>query len=450
MEGNPIALLVMLSWVPLVLYLFSRYSAQVAMMMSFILAWMFLPQANIPIPGLPDYDRMAATCYGTLLATFIFDVNRFSTYRFSWIDIPILAWCICPMASSITNDLGPYDGFSSCLDQTMEWGVPYFLGRLYLSDFKALRNMAIALFISVIAYSPLCLIESRLSFNMHLLLYGFQHPSQSFVFSVRYGGYRPSVFMESGLMLSVWMMLGTLMGMVLWRAKILKKFWIFPMTGWIVYLLATFILIRSTGAYVLLVLGLLILFSAKWFRTNIVTLVLIAVMGVYLHLGATGQFPRQPLVAQLSQVFDADRIQSLDFRFMNEEVLSEKARQRMLFGWGGFGRNRIFNEYGEDTSITDSLWIIVFGVRGVFGLVAIFTALLLPTLAFAIRYPAHLWAHPIIAPAAGLSASVVLYTIDCVLNAMINPMFMVIAGGIATVAVSDRPLGELFRGTPLT
>jgi hypothetical protein len=56
---NLLVPLVMLGWIPIVIYLFSRYPARRAIVISFIVAWLFLPQAVLPLPGLPDYDKMA-------------------------------------------------------------------------------------------------------------------------------------------------------------------------------------------------------------------------------------------------------------------------------------------------------------------------------------------------------------------------------------------------------
>jgi hypothetical protein len=115
-----------------------------------------------------------------------------------------------------------------------------------------------------------------------------------------------------------------------------------------------------------------------------------------------------------------------------EEILGEKARQRFLFGWGDSGGNRVYNEYGKDISVTDSLWIIAFGVNGAVGLVSLFSSLLLPVIVFCVfKYPARTWSNPKVAPAAALGVALTMYVFDCVLNAMTNPIFALIAGGIS-------------------
>jgi hypothetical protein len=164
----------MWGWIPIVLYIFATYPPQRAVITSFIAAWLFLPGGSFDIPGLPDYTKMSATCYGIVLATLIFDSSRLTTFKFSWLDIPMSMWCVSPFISSVVNGLGPYDGFSSSLTQIVTWGLPYFLGRLYLSSLAGMRQLAIAVFIGGLIYAPLCLFEARLYRNIHAMVYGFQ------------------------------------------------------------------------------------------------------------------------------------------------------------------------------------------------------------------------------------------------------------------------------------
>lgn len=72
-------------------------------------------------------------------------------------------------------------------------------------------------------------------------------------------------------------------------------------------------------------------------------------------------FPVEWLV-ETAEKIDADRAESLSFRFYHENLLIDKATEKFWFGWGGWGRNRL-----ED-SVTDGFWIIIFGQYGVIGL----------------------------------------------------------------------------------
>jgi O-antigen ligase len=74
-----------------------------------------------------------------------------------------------------------------------------------------------------------------------------------------------------------------------------------------------------------------------------------------------------------------ERTESLGARFEQEEMLLEKARQRPLFGWGPSSRAHVFDEAtGEDITVVDGEWIIVFGSRGVLGFIAWYGLYLAP------------------------------------------------------------------------
>jgi len=421
----------MFGWIPFVLYLFTKFPPQRSVVISFVAAWLFLPLAEFHIPGIPAYTKMAATCYGVIIATLVYDVDRLRSFRFGWLDIPMLIWCLCPLASSVTNDLGFYDGFSASFTQTVAWGLPYFLGRLYFSNLEGLRQLAIGIFAGGVVYIPFCLFENVKGPLLHLKLYGF-NAFEDWSQARRYGGWRPVVFMNHGLMVGVWMMAATLIGIWFWRTGTLKKLWNIPVSQLVLMLLITFILARSTGAYILFILGLVFLFAGKWLRTAIPLLILLIGIPIYLYQGVTGTFTSDQIIAGLSQVLSEDRVGSLQFRFKNEEILGAKARQKMIFGWGGYGRALVFDEYGHQTTIPDSLWIITFGNRGVVGLVSITSVLLLPVFIFiTLRYRANLWTHPKVTSAAVLAVILCLYMLDCVLNAMVNPMFSLTSGGIS-------------------
>lgn len=433
--GSPQAQFVLLIWPLVVCFLFTRYPKQRAVILSFLIAWLFLPhQTAFKFLGLPDYERISATCYSIFLATFIFDSQRFQTFKFGWLDVPILIWCLCPFPSSIANDLGPYDGFSQTLDQIVTWGFPYYLGRIYLNNLAGLRQMAIAIFTGGLIYIPLCLFEVRMSPKLHLMLYGY-HPRPDFSQNIRYGGYRPTVFMEHGLEVGVWMLAASMIGVWLWQAGVLKRFANVPMKFILPILIATFILVKSTGAWGLFALGLMIMFAAKWFRSSLLLWVLFGGILLYLVLGVAGIFDGDSIVSFISNILNEDRAQSLAFRFNNEELLGNKAREQLLLGWGGWGRNRIF-EYGwsgelEDITVTDSLWIIAFGDRGIIGLFGLFGTFLFPVIAFCgFRYKPQTWFHPKVAPSAVLSIVLALYIFDCLLNAMMNPIYTLACGGL--------------------
>lgn len=433
--------LVMFLWIPTVLYLFSKYPARKAVVISFVVAWLYLPEAVLEIPGIPDYGKASATSYGILLATLIFDVGRFSSFRLSWIDIPMVFWCVIPLISSLTNDLGTYDGFAAILDQTVIWGVPYFLGRIYLNNLEGLRLMAMGLFIGGLSYVPLCLIENRFSPQLHRIVYG-AHAGADFGQTIRLGGFRPTIFLQHGLAVGAFMLAATLAGIWLWQSKAIKQLWGYPIEWLVGSLFVTFILVRSTGAYTLIAVGLAVLLAGKFFRTALPVFLVVAGIFAYLYVNAaTETFFSDQLITYLSRIFPEDRLASLQFRFDNEELLVDRAREMFWFGWGGFGRSRVMFEDGSFT-VQDSLWVLAFGERGIIGLFCLFGAMLLPTLALIwLRCPPRLWFKPKIGGSIALSIAVSLYMIDCILNAMVNPLYILAAGGIAGLAMKPLEKG---------
>jgi hypothetical protein len=436
---TPQAQLALLIWLPIVFYFFTLYPPRTAVIISFIGGLLFLPQrTSFALPLIPDYAGMVATCYGIGLALIVYDSHRLSALKLTWIDIPMVIWCLCPMASSLTNGLGAYDGFNAVLEQTATWGLPYFLGQLYLHNLSGMRELALNILKGGLIYIPFCLYEGRFSPQLHRMVYGYFAHSSGISQSIRYGGYRPNVFMEHGLMLGTWMMTVALICIWLWKAKVFKQIWNQSLSNLNWILLFIVVWCRSTGAYFYLFYGLLVMFVAKWTRTALPLMLLIVGMSYYLYSGATGTFDGDAVTAIIAEKLNEERAQSLGFRFNNEELLSDKARQKMVFGWGGWGRNRVYeyNRLGElvDITVTDSLWIIAFGVNGSVGLASVTGSLLLPVICFSFRYPTRLWFKPQVAPAAVLAVSTTLFMLDSVLNNMYNPVFALISGGLSAIA----------------
>ncbi|MEG4224996.1 O-antigen ligase domain-containing protein [Microcoleus sp. N9_B2] len=418
----------MFGFIPVVFYLFVRFPAQRAVIISFVAAWLFLPQASYPIPSLPPYTKISAACYGILLGTLIYDTVRLTSFKPGWLDVPMVIYCLCPIFSQVSNGGSP---ISPTINQIVTWGLPYFLGRLYVGSLDGLRQLAIGIFAGGLAYIPFTLVEGIRGPILHQMIYGV-NAFDDWGQARRMGGWRPVVFMQHGLMVGLWMMTAALIAVWLWQTGTLKKFMGRNIKTLAIILTIAFFLCRSTGAYSLFVFALIVLFSAKWFRTSLPLLFIIGYIVFYLYIAASGQFSSKDVIEFINQVFGEERAGSLKFRFDNEEILGEKARQRFMFGWGDSGGNRVYNEYGDDISVTDSLWIIAFGINGAVGLVSLFSSLLLPVIVFSVfKYPARTWTNPKVAPAAVLGIALTMYVFDCVLNAMTNPIFALIAGGIS-------------------
>ncbi len=420
--------IMLFGWILVVFFMFALMQARRAALASFIIAWLFLPQAAISVPGLPDIAKGTVASFSVLIAVIVFDAGRLLKYRASWIDLPMLVWCLAPLASSLHNGLGAYDGIAAVLNQLLTWGIPYFIGRLYFNDLAGLRELAIGIFIGGLVYVPLCLIEIRFSPQLHNWVYGYhQHAFQQ---TLRFGGYRPMVFMQHGLMVGFWMSCASLIGVWLWASGSLRQIKSLPLSILVPTQIITTVLCKSTGAIALLVCGILVLFIGSRARSGALAIALALVPATYLVGRVYAQWSGEQLVT-LAEGIDEERAQSLATRLDNEAVLSQRALQRPLFGWGGWGRWRLYNDQGKDITTSDSLWIIALGETGLVGLSALFMALLLPVVLIVRKLPISQWKHPGNAPVAALAVIITLYSLDNLINAMLNPIFVLAIGGVS-------------------
>ena len=432
----PVALF---GWPLVAVALCALLPARRAVIAAYIAAWLFLPMYRYPIPGFLDWTKVSATSVSLLLGLMLFDLARLASFRPRWFDLPVLAWCLSPVVSSLANGFGLYDGLSVSLDQVLVWGLPYLLGRLYLGDLDGLRDMALGLFIGGLVYVPFCIFELRMSPQLHAIVYGFhQH---SFAQAHRFGGWRPTVFMEHGLMVGMWMSMASLVGIWLWISGTVRSIRGIALPWFLVPLVVTALLCKSVGALVLLAGGVLILVSIHKFRLRAPLLALGVVAPLYILIRAPGFWSGSEAV-EAARLVSAERAESLETRLKNEDLLAARALERPVFGWGGWGRSRVADESGTDLAITDGLWIIEFGQRGLFGLAAMLAVFLLPLVALARRLPVRVWTNAWGAPAAALATVVALYLLDCIANAMVTPIYALAAGGITGLLAFRGPIQE--------
>lgn len=416
--------------IPLVvLFGFATLRPRTAIIWAFIGAWLFLPQSGIEISGLPNYTKVTATSGSVLLGLLLFDPGRLFGLRPRWYDLPMALVCLVPLASSLSNGLGLYDGASASATAIATWGVPYLIGRACLTDLEGLRELTLGLVVGGLLYVPLCLFEIRFSPQLHTMVYGYhQH---SFAQTIRFGGYRPTVFLPHGLAVGLWMGGATVAGYWLWASGALKRIWGQPFGIILLVLAATAVLCKSIGALVLAALGLAVWpILGRLALARIVLLALLLISPLFITTRIVGLWSGEEFVNLSRSAFGDERAQSLEFRIQHEEKLVSKAIERPILGWGGWGRSRIYDEQGWDISVTDSLWIIKLGTEGLAGMTAIMATLLLPLILLWRRCPLKTWRRPEVAPAAVLAILIALYMVDCLFNAMLNPIYLLAAGGL--------------------
>ena len=156
----PVALF---GWLPVIMMIFSTTPPRRAVVVCFIGAWLFLPYAGYDLPGIPDYSKRSATSLGVMLATVIYRSDWLFATRLRWFDVPMLVLCSCPMASSLANGLGAYDGLSASFTYVVTWGLAYLIGRVYFTRPEHLRELALGIVAGGLIYVPLCAWEFRMS-----------------------------------------------------------------------------------------------------------------------------------------------------------------------------------------------------------------------------------------------------------------------------------------------
>lgn len=425
----------LIGWIPAVLLIFLMLPPRRAVIASFLIGWLFLPEWGYALPGLPDYSKMTATCAGVLLATALFDPDRYWRFRLSWGDLPIAVWCLVGIPTALTNGLGLREGLSMAVSAIITWAAPYFIGRLYFSDWIGLRELAIGYAIGGFLYIPLCLYEIKMSPQLHRMIYGvFVH---DWVQTIRYGGWRPMVFMRHGLMVGAWMAAASLAATWLWWTGAWRRVGPIPLPWLVAALLVTTVLCKSFGAIVLLLGALVALLLATRLKTALPLYALLLFPVFYATTRATNIWSGDNLVAAVQSI-DADRAASLEYRMYNENEMATRARQQPIFGWGGWARYRPVNPETGDRPTPDGLWIIAFGMHGAVGLTALLAMLLMPPAGLLSVFPARDWGDPRLSGAVVAAALLMLYAADNLSNAMINPVFMLSAGALTTFVATMR------------
>lgn len=439
--------LALIGWIPVCLVLFLMFPWRRALQIAIIVSWLFLPSAGLNISGLPDYTKTSAFSYGIILSLMILVPDRFTHIKPGWMDLPTLIFVFCPIITSLDNDLGLYDGLASTNGNLTYIGLPYLIGRACFDSARDIRNLGVAIAVGGLVYVPLCLLEMALGPFFAIKIYTIYAQTE-----VRLGGFRPRVFLNTGLELGLWMAIVCFISIWLWRIGVLKRLMGIPFgTVLLPILIATTLLCRSSGATFLLGFTLCVLWwSAK---TNRRVLMVLWTLACFVYIGVrVGNFwDYNDLITFIAKNFNEERAQSLEFRFQNEDILIAKAVQRPVFGWGGFGRSRVVNEEGRDISVTDGLWIIMFGVFGTVGLMSFLMISVLPCLTFIRKFPAKRWLEPDVGSIAALVGAITLYLGDIMFNGFSIMPILVGAGALSSVLrMPALGLGQGVEFTDLT
>jgi hypothetical protein len=388
---NDIATLALLMWAPLSVFLFSRYPAPLAASFSIVGATALLPSGfAYDLPPLPPLDRDAIAGLGSMAGCAMFASRHLKARRpGSGLEVLALIMVAGTLATAMANGdavtsggrifrgLRLYDGVVAAIQVVLGIVLPFYIGRIVFRRPADLWCLLWTLAAGGLLYSVLVLWEVRMSPHIHDWVYGYQPGLFRMAKRGTLWGWRPMVFVGHGISLTMLVLSCTVAAAALWRVRSR----VFGLPGSFVapYLLGVLFACQSLGS---LVYGIAAVPMLVYLRPRLQSLALTGIALIVLTYPvsrALDVFPTDSLV-RLAQQVSEERAASLQFRFTNEDILIDRALERPLFGWGAFGRNRVYSDSGRSAVVTDGYWIIVFSVSGAIGFVCAFGLLTIPTL----------------------------------------------------------------------
>lgn len=431
---NVFAYLIFFGWPFVVLWLLFSYPVKKAIFIAITLAVLLLPTAfAIDLPLLPPLDKETIT--GLSIVVFLFLLRKkFSIFKSGLVTKLFIAYFIglvitvelnaMPIitAKKYLPGLTHYDAFSLIVRVILNT-MPFFLGRYFSTSVKDTEGFFKILVPMALIYTIPMLYELKMSPQLHYMVYGIQ-PAQ-FLQQVREGGYRPMVFIGHGLALAFWFSTAVIAAGVLFKNKI-RTIFTSPLAT-LCYLIIILFLCKTWSAIGYVIFGLLFTFKLKPSKQVKWSLIIAALVILYPVAKVADVFPDREIISMISQ-YNAERAQSLQFRFQNEDAMLEHAMKKPIFGWGDWGRNRIYSkEDGRDLSIIDGRWIGELGVNGWLGFLLSYAIILLPL------YYAQKAVHYIKEPKdqayfASLAVILAIGIVDSIPNTGMGPMHLFFAG----------------------
>ena len=433
---NLFAFVTLLSWPVVAAVLFRRLPVGRAIIASLLVAYLFLPPppAGFDFPLLPPLTKETIPSLVMVLACLILHRDRIRFLPETLVGRALVIVFICsPMATVLTNTepvfwgqmglpaLKLREGLSTMIQQAMLI-APFLMARNFLRTPDDHRDILKALFVGGMVYSVLMLVEVRLSPQLNIWVYGFfQH---NFDQMIRFGGFRPIVFLYHGLWVSFFAMTAVVSAVALARGsatRVAVGFWLAA-----AYLLVVLILSKSLGAIIYGV-ALVPLVAVLSSRMQLRVAALMAFVALAYPLMKGADLVPQEAMLQQAEYVDADRANSLRFRFQQETILLERAQEKPLFGWGLWGRNHIWDGATKTIlTVTDGRWIIIIGVLGWVGFLAEFGLLAWPIFLMW-RKAGQGQMSPWVGPMALMLG---VNMIDLIPNATLTPLTWLMAGAL--------------------
>jgi len=383
---------ILLAWIPFGAFLFHRYPVRIAILANFFGGWAILPGANyqttadvfpywilgVCLPANYFLTKATATGLAALAGILLFHFADWKSFRLGLCDLPMLAWCCVPLLSATAHWMTLNEAFFATAYLTISWGVPWFMGRLYFTGDDSLLLAAKACVIGGICYLPICLFEICAGPQFYAFVYGYQ--PYRWVGAARYFGFRPIGFLEDGNQLGIWMAAATLLAVFLALHPRTGRILGLP-PGWVAVGLAVVTLLCQSAGSILLLLLLLpmALLKRRSLPRALIVILVVSILTLVLFrmtnlvsLRALAQ--RDGVTRSIANFLTTIGRHSLTWRIARDEGHIAVALQRPLLGFGSW------NWWQNGTFRPWSLWLLVFGMYGLVGLIAYGAILFLPVL----------------------------------------------------------------------
>lgn len=429
-----------LSWPVVVTILFQKLKRPAAVAISIIAAYLLLPiEGGIDLPLLPPIDKNTVAVVAALAVAW--QMSRTDTKanvlegwlpRHTGLRLLILGAIGGALMTVVLNGdqvsygtvvlpgLRLYDAFSAMMDAALML-LPLILARKYLAHPEQHVLLLGILCIAGLCYSLLALYEVRMSPQLNRMVYGFF--PHSWAQHLRGNGFRPIVFLSHGLQVAIFFTGTVIAACALMRIHAPQQRTLYLCAaGW---LFMTLVLSKSIGALgiALLLVPIAALLSV---RLQILAAAILAILVVSYPLSRGAGWVPIDRIQSIATQIDPQRGASLGTRLENEEALLEKASARPLFGWGRWGRSRIYDENGRDVSIADGYWAISIGVGGWVKFLSEFLLLGGAVVLLAMRQKAY----NIGMETSALALIVAGWMVDLLPNSALTPLLWLVAGAL--------------------
>lgn len=423
-------------WPVVSMVLFAALGRDRGLIWSVVTGFLLLPEVwSFDLPILPPFGKREAIALGVLLGVLTTQQKSVplpeADSRAKGVMTALFVLLILtPFLTMLTNRDGymigplwfPPIGLWDVLATIFSWLVsltPFFFARRFLQSPGMHRELLKVMVIMGIFYALLALFELRMSPQLNNMVYGyFPH---SWIQHIRGGGFRPVVFLAHGLELGFFLLTAVLAGIGLMRSTT-REMRVAVLFGTaVLFLVLAFSRNLGALAICLLLAPAALLFPPKFHvRIAVIVAILFTTYPLIRHAYI------QPLLIAAERVSD-ERFRSLQFRFMNEDLFLERAAERPVAGWGSWGRWRVYEENGQDLTVSDGIWIIQLGAWGWMGFIGLFGLLMAPLVLM--KRAAR--CQPLGPATSVLALMVTANLIYMIPNATLTPICWLVAGALA-------------------